>query len=319
MENTMFRLLLISLIAVSTACANTFPMNSDLAGSPTKSATVYIFESDASGFNTKTVFYDTGYEVIAFDTQFTEELAKQSIDFIRSKTKNPLTYAVLTHPNPDKFNGLKTYQAVGAKVVASSSTKAAMPGVHKYKKNFFVSVAAMFEESAYPVLGVPDQTFDKRLTLKLKGNKSVELYEFNRPGVSTNQTIAYLKDVNQLVVGDLIHHKAHAWLEGGIVAGSPRPKVSEWISLLEDMQKMFNARNPLVQGGRGESATLTEAVPQQVSYLKAVDQIVEAYVSEVDSTDFAKDLEVLISREYPSYKLPYMIQYGIYGLVGQKK
>ncbi|MGH2615900.1 MAG: hypothetical protein ACRDJC_11715, partial [Thermomicrobiales bacterium] len=40
--------------------------------------TLYTFDSGAEGFFTKTYFYDTGSEVVAFDAQFTPELAQRA-------------------------------------------------------------------------------------------------------------------------------------------------------------------------------------------------------------------------------------------------
>jgi glyoxylase-like metal-dependent hydrolase (beta-lactamase superfamily II) len=67
---------------------------------------VFAFESDAGGFNTRTWFYDDGQELVAFDAQFTPELARQAIAFARARTAHPIRTLVITHPNPDKFNGM---------------------------------------------------------------------------------------------------------------------------------------------------------------------------------------------------------------------
>src|SRR5215211_9364290 len=92
---------------------------------------LYTFDSGEAGFFTKTYFYDTGSEVVAFDAQFTPELAERAIASLREQTDNPLTYLVITHPNPDKFNGAPAFQDEGAKVVASEATADAIPRVHE--------------------------------------------------------------------------------------------------------------------------------------------------------------------------------------------
>ncbi|HEX5497813.1 MAG TPA: MBL fold metallo-hydrolase, partial [Thermomicrobiales bacterium] len=174
-----------------------------------------VFESDANGFNTKTFFYDTGDQVVAFDTQFTPDLAKLAIAALRAQTTKPLVYAVITHPNPDKFNGVSAFQAAGAKAVASRATVEAMPGVQAYKKAFFVG-AGMFTDATYPALGAIDQSFAGTTTLDLGSGKTVRLWELGQPGVSSTQTVAFIPELNALIVGDLVHHRTHAWLEGGI-------------------------------------------------------------------------------------------------------
>lgn len=178
---------------------------------------IFTFESDASGFNTKTYFYDNGEEVVAIDTQFTTEHARKSIAYLRTQTQNPISYAIITHPNPDKFNGLRVFQEHGAKVIASSETARQMPGVHAYKKHFFVEIAKMFSEQTYPALGIPDLVFDDSLRLKLNNGNYILLNKLPYSGVSATQTVAFIPSLNVLFVGDLAHHNAHAWLEGGIV------------------------------------------------------------------------------------------------------
>src|SRR5918994_3961327 len=65
---------------------------SPVAGST--GGTLYTFDSGEAGFFTKTYFYDTGAEVVAFDAQFTPQLAEEAIAFLRTQTDNPITYLV---------------------------------------------------------------------------------------------------------------------------------------------------------------------------------------------------------------------------------
>jgi glyoxylase-like metal-dependent hydrolase (beta-lactamase superfamily II) len=291
-------------------------------------AQIYTFESDGNGFNTKNFFYDNGEEVVVFDTQFTPEIAKKSLDFIKSKTKSPITHVVITHPNPDKFNGMSVFQEEGAKVIASAKTNKSLDGVHQYKKYYFVNMAKMFTEESYPKLGKIDQSFESDFSLTLKNGEKIQLQELSGPGVSSNQTIAYIEGINALIVGDLVHHKAHAWLEGGIVSGAATPTISGWVSDLKQLQREFKKQNPIVYGGRGEAAKLNIATKKQISYLETSDKIVNSYIkklgaqkaelkSEKAGTHYIA-LEKLFAKKFPDYQLSYMIQYGIYGLVNSK-
>ena len=47
-----------------------------------------------------------------------------------------------------------------------------------------------------------------------------------------------------LVVGDLIHHGVHAWLEGGIVDGRPRPDLEAWKRTIEWFNKYVRTAAP---------------------------------------------------------------------------
>ncbi|MFN7729327.1 MAG: MBL fold metallo-hydrolase [Bdellovibrio sp.] len=305
------------------------PVKGDRAFNPSKSTPqIYEFESDGNGFNTKNFFYDNGEEVIAFDTQFTPDTAKKSIEFLRTRTRNPITYVVITHPNPDKFNGMSVFQEQGAKVIASRATAGSMKGVQDYKKYHFVNIAKMFTDDSYPKLSQADILFDQNYEIELQNGEIIELSELSSAGVSSNQTVASIASQNALVVGDLIHHKAHAWLEGGIVNGKPTPTLKGWIADLKQISAKFGSKNPTVYGGRGEAVALNVAVEDQIDYLKRADAIVSKYIAalgtrktELQSVNAGQHymaIQKLLEKTFPGYQLGYMIQYGVYGLVNSK-
>lgn len=291
------------------------------------SGDVIEYVSPGEGFNTKTFFYVGKSEVVAFDAQFTEKYAKEAIDHLRKFTQKPISWLVITHPNPDKFNGAEVFKQQGAKVVASSATKENMPAVHSYKKYYFVEMAKMFTNDTYPSLPSVDESFDTTLSLRLEGGETIELTELNKPGVSLNQTIALLPKGKGLIVGDLIHYKAHAWLEGGIVNSKATPTMKSWIENIEFIGEEFNNKL-LVYGGRGQIGTVNEVTKAQIEYLELADELVDRYVDDLKNAN-AKITDEnagahygLITKEFeqqfPDYDLSYMIQYGVYGLVQSK-
>ncbi len=283
---------------------------------------IYVYESDANGFHTKTTFYDDGKEVVAFDAQFTEALAEQAISFLKSKTKSPIKYLVVTHPNPDKFNGIPAFQKIGAQVVMSDVSSQHLEGVHAYKKYYFVNMAKMFTEETYPALPKADILFSKKHQLKLANGGKVDLLELEQSGISTNQTVAYIKSVNALIVGDLVHHKAHAWLEGPIVNGKSAFSNEKWMAVLQRLEKEFPAKTT-VYGGRGEAVALKVAAAAQVLYLQKATQLAQNYLNALEGSSLADKkskvdyaaLQAVFEKEFPDYKLGYMIAYGAYGMV----
>lgn len=293
------------------------------------SGRIYAYESDESGFNTKNFFYDNGEEVVAFDTQFTPELAEKSIAFLRTRTSNPITHVVITHPNPDKFNGMSAFQKLGAKVIASRRTQESMKAVNEYKKYFFVNMAKMFTEETYPKLSPVDSVFDQTRDLRLKNGESIVLSELEHSGVSSNQTIASIASMKAVIVGDLVHFRAHAWLEGGILNGKPTPTLTGWMAGLRELQVRFkDVPETLVYGGRGQAVALNEAVKAQISYLEKADDLASDYVAKLgvrksellseQAASHHKVLQSLFEKAFPDYDLGYMIQYGISGLVNSK-
>ncbi len=290
-------------------------------------ARIIEYTSPAEGFHTKTYFYEGQEEVVAFDAQFTEKFAQEAIDYLRQFTLKPITWLVITHPNPDKFNGASVFQNQGAKVVASRATKESIPGVHAYKKYFFVEMAKMFTEESYPQEAVVDESFETSLSLGLKGGKTIELMEYNKEGVSSNQTVALLPDQKALVVGDLVHHKAHSWLEGGIQNSKASPNLDSWIEVLEKIKSDFDS-NLDVLGGRGKVTKLETAIQEQIQYLEVADEIVREYIvslgvnqselKEEKANDHYVRIRKEFENEFQDYELSYMIQFGVYGLVNSK-
>jgi glyoxylase-like metal-dependent hydrolase (beta-lactamase superfamily II) len=296
--------------------------------SGSEGGTLYTYDSGEAGFFTKTYFYDTGSEVVAFDAQFTPQLAEAAIASLREQTDNPITSLVITHPNPDKFNGAPAFQQEGAQVIASEATKAAIPGVHEYKKAAFVGMG-MFTEETYPEQATVDETFSDSQTIELSDGKTVELSELSEPGVSSTQTVAFIPELNALIVGDLVHHKLHAWLEGGIVNGLATPTIDDWIADLQELETTFAGEpEPTVYGGRGEPAPLSVAVADQIAYLQKADQIVTDYVAGLGdktselSSDKAGEhyaaIQAELEQAFPDYAFPDMISFSVYGLVNSK-
>jgi glyoxylase-like metal-dependent hydrolase (beta-lactamase superfamily II) len=298
------------------------------AAAPARIA-VHTFTSDSAGFDTHSFWIDTGREVVVFDGQFTGALADQVIAQIHAATRSPIRYLVITHPNPDKFNGAARFQAAGAEVVASRATAAAIPGVHAYKKAFFVGTAKMFTADSYPAQATVDVTFDDTLDLPLDGDVHVSLRRLSHAGVSSTQTVAFVPEARALFVGDLVHHDAHAWLEGGIVAGAPRPDLAAWSAALDELRTY--PPDTTIFGGRGEPALLVDALDQQQRYLRVALQTIDAYLAslppdrraELDDPAAAQPhylaIEHQLATAFPSYKLAYLIRYGVYGLVNARK
>jgi glyoxylase-like metal-dependent hydrolase (beta-lactamase superfamily II) len=288
---------------------------------------VHTFTSDAAGFDTHSFWIDTGKEVVVFDAQFTPALADQLIAQIRAQTSSPIRWLVVTHPNPDKYNGAPRFQAAGAKVVASRATAEALAGVHAYKKYYFVEVAKQFSEATYPAQATIDVTFDDSFQLPLEHGAQISLRRLSHPGVSSTQTVAFAPAASgggALFVGDLVHHGAHAWLEGGIVDGAAKPDLAAWRQALGELTS-FPA-TATVYGGRGDATTLAEAVPAQKAYLSAAEATVDQYLTSLgerrgELADPGKAqahyvaIEEELARQMPERKLAYLVRYGVYGLV----
>ena len=304
-------------------------LNSPLAA---EAGQLHVFTSGDAGFNTHSVWYDDGKEVTVIDTQFTIEVAQQLVADIQKQTKSPITRIIITHPNPDKFNALSVFHKLGAESIASAKTAAAIPGVDAYKRYFWVEIAHVFTDETYPKVEPVKTTFSGQKVIKLKSGETITLIELKEPGVSNNQVVVRIDTTGDLIVGDLVAYKAHAWLEGGIVDtsildGRTQPNIAGWKA---DLRQLLTLGKGKVYGGRGEFGLVTEVVPVQIAYLDKADQIVTNYVKKLGNNALAEltdpvksqahfqEIQAEFVKAFPNYALPDLIRYGVYGLAFSK-
>lgn len=298
-----------------------------LASTGAAAGTLSAFTSDANGFDTHTYFYDDGKEVTLIDTQFVPKLTEAMVEQVKATTRSPITRVIVTHANPDKYNGLPYLHKLGVESVSSAAVARDMPVVHAYKENFWVNNAKAFKPGTYPSFENVKTTFNKSRTIKLKSGETITLFELANPGVTTHQVVVRIDQSGDLVVGDLVHTKAHLWLEGGLVDGKPRPDLKRWSDAVGELPKLSAGKpDARLYGGRGEVMKVTDAVREQQAYLNKAQALVVNYVGELGerkgeladpqkSGAHYKELEKRFASSFPDYKLPYMIGYSVYGLV----
>ena len=128
-----------------------------------------------------------------------------------------------------------------------------------------------------------------------------------------------------LIVGDLVHHKAHAWLEGPVREGRPSPDLEAWKRALDEL--LAYGPDAVVYGGRGEAGPAAQGVAEQKRYLDAMRELVGGYVQELgaakgelcagDASAHYREIARRAGARFPDYALAYMIEYGVYGLAQQ--
>ena len=130
-----------------------------------------------------------------------------------------------------------------------------------------------------------------------------------------------------LIVGDLVHTKAHLWLEGGLNQGKPHPDLQRWSDAVGELQHIAAGKpDAKVYGGRGEFFPVNDAIKEQQRYLARAEELVKRYIDELGERkaelhDPEKkqahyaELEHRFAAAFPDYKLPYMVGYSVYGLV----
>ena len=170
------------------------------------------------------------------------------------------------------------------------------------------------------------QTFEGQSVIKLVSGETITLIELKNAGVASTQTVARIDATGDLIVGDLVHYNAHAWLEGGIVNGATKPDVGSWIKALDEVRALGGK---VVHGGRGEDAPVAEAIDAEQAYLKAMDVLVTQYIKDLGTrvselkdpakaAEHYKAIQAKAEAAFPGRKLSYLIGYGVYGLANSK-
>jgi glyoxylase-like metal-dependent hydrolase (beta-lactamase superfamily II) len=297
------------------------------AAAPT---TVHVHTSSPEGFSTNSVWIDDGREVTVIDTQFTPQLAEALLADIAGKTRSPVRRVIVTHPNPDKFNALSVFHGAGAQSIASRETVARMAGVHAYKQYYWVTIAKTFTADGYPRLELPRTTFDQTLTVPLSNGDSLTLRTLPAAGVSATQTVVRIDSTGDLVVGDLVANRTHAWLEGAVDSGKPVFDLAGWQA---DLQALL----PLAEGkpaarlfaGRGPALPVAQAVREQQAYLVAADAAIARQEAALGSdrsalTDPARQGLIVqavrgeLVRAFPGHAMPDLVSYSLYGWLASR-
>jgi glyoxylase-like metal-dependent hydrolase (beta-lactamase superfamily II) len=317
---------LATVLAVASAPAPSFAATDR----PGAAAALHVHTSSPDGFLTNSVWIDDGREVTVVDTQFTPALAQAVVADIARRTRSPIRRVIVTHPNPDKFNGLSVFHRLGAESIASRATADRMPGVHAYKRYFWTEIARAFTPDTYPALEQPRTTFSGRMTVPLANGDSLTLFELATPGVSATQTAVRLDSTGDLVVGDLVANRTHAWLEGAVDGGRPVFDLAGWKAALRELPALAAGKpGARLHAGRGPALPVTDAVPAQLAYLDAADEAIRAEeqvlggerAALADPTRQAPHVRAIRERlvaRFPSHSMPELLDHSLYGWLASR-
>lgn len=284
----------------------------------TPSPNIVEWDSGPEFLHTKTYFYDNGEEVVVFDAQLTPELAKKSIAFIQAKTKNPITWVVILQPGVFQFNGIRAFQEIGARVIASSKTVNALPSEYESKKKFYLENNLFgFTLSNWQPLSVVDSVFEDSHRLELKNGQAIILKDLSKPGSSAHHTVAYIAEEEAIFVSDLIHYQVHAVIEGSLVENKNIPTFQSWIDDLNELNKIFK-RDPeiTVYASRGKLVNLPTGVFEQIRYLKSAYPIIMNYYSANRSNwqgnrvpeKFYREFQAEMEQAFPQLELSTLVR-----------
>lgn len=252
-------------LAACAPAASAIPTSARVVLSRSGDPRIGTYVSKPWGFETASYWIDGPEGLVMIDTQFLPSAAAESIRWAETTTKKKVVAAIVLHPNPDKFNGTKTFQSMGIRVLTSDSVLEKIPHVHEIRTRAF---AARYAPDYPTELPKPESFGATTREIELAGLK-LKLHVLG-PGCSEAHVVVEWE--KNVFVGDLVGSGTHAWLELG--------SIDEWLARLSEIQAMHP---DYVHPGRGPSGG-PELLEFEKTYLKSV----EAIVDQAESVESAK-------------------------------
>lgn len=210
---------------------------------------LYAFTAEGDP-NTGVIIGDGGVMVI--DTQATPVMAQKVIAHIRSVTKKPVKYVVLSHYHAVRVLGASAY---GAEQIIASDICRAM--IHERGQEDWDSEYGRFPrlfEAAESIPGLtwPTQTFSKSMTVYL-GRRRVDLMHLGRAHTA-GDIAAWVPDAGVMFSGDQVEHRSACYCGDGHFHDWP-----------ETLDKISGFSPRALAPGRGDALTTPDQVREAVA------------------------------------------------------
>jgi glyoxylase-like metal-dependent hydrolase (beta-lactamase superfamily II) len=157
--------------------------------------------------------------VVVVDAFASEEGAERLLAEIRSRTKNPIRFLVLTHFHSDHAGGAAVFARAGATILAHENVRA------WERREWQTDLDARAKER-YAKLRLPDVTYRDKVTLWL-GDRSVEVV--HRPGHTGSDSLVAVPEARILFGGDLIQKRT--------IPGLRFANTADWMQTLDGLLK----------------------------------------------------------------------------------
>ena len=254
---------------------------------------VHEYVSHPRSFSTSSYWIEGPSGLVMIDTQFLPSACAESLALAEARTGQRVELAIVTHANPDKFNGTAVLQERGIEVVTSAQVLALLPAVHEKR------VRAFYDRYApdYPK-ALPQPTSFGAVHRELEAAGLKLGVHVLGAGCSEAHVVVTWDD--HAFVGDLVAIRAHSWLEIG--------KPDAWRERIAEIERLGVQRIHCGRSGSGGP----EVLAAESDYLAFVRELVAAEhpQGEPDPAVVAKLEQAVIAR-YPEHRFAVFLKMGI--------
>jgi cyclase len=159
--------------------------------------------------------------VLDVDAAGSVEGGERLLSEIRSRTKLPIRFSVLTHFHSDHMGGTAVFAKAGATVLAHENVRA-------WARREWQPDLDADARARYAGLRLPDVTYRDRVTIDL-GGRTVDV--FHRPGHSGSDALVRVPDAKILFTGDLFSKRS--------IPGLNYARTDEWIATLDALLRDY--------------------------------------------------------------------------------
>jgi glyoxylase-like metal-dependent hydrolase (beta-lactamase superfamily II) len=213
--------------------------------------------------------------IVVIDSQFPDTSA-HLIEELKKQQNSPFRFLLNTHHHGDHSGGNIAFKGLVEKVVAHENSLANQKAVAERQKT---TDKQLF----------PDQTFDKKLKLKL-GDEKIEGRYFGS-GHTNGDAVYHFQDANIMHLGDLLFNKRHPFVDR--TAGA---NMRNWIRVLEKVQKEGSKDTLYIFGhslNPGEETGTAENLKKFQDYLDKVLRFAEVEIKRgVSKEEFIKNTAI---------------------------
>jgi len=238
------------------------------------------------GFRMNMAFVVGKDSIAVIETGFYPAMAKEMVQRIREISDLPITYAINTNSQPDRYFGNSVFEEMGVKIIAHEREVNRMV---ESSNNFtmFVENSMKFKEDSIKIPNEPNMPINSNIDIDLGGGVVLEITYYKSAHTPSPLIISVAKD-KVVYAGDILY-------SGRLLAIVSGGNIKEWIETFDHLRDF---KNVTFIPGHGQPGPLSNFERSTYSYLKLLNSYMNKMINEdIGMVEAIKKLKP-IQKEY---------------------